>query len=257
MVDHVASAIECLFEVSPSTARILATDEGALLPGLRGTRPAAHWLTSKVSYPWRHDTVAEACEALVAREIAPADLLDASALRRWQCDACARHERTDWWLGCRLCSREGGEALPPGSAELLAVAALGRRGWETAEANARAIAFAAPRPAAVAWRPMTGAACRDLVNATQNGLLSRLGTAAVGSPSLAQLSILHFNLLRGHKTPPRWVKGEARAAWPALHELARLGVVVVDQTGAYRDFVPVVVLGIELPPWSRAAKEVA
>lgn len=255
MVEHAAAAIECLFDVSPSTARILA-EPGALVAGVNGTRPAPHWLTSKVSFPWRHETLREACEALVARELAPADLLDPGALRRWQCESCARKADPDWWMGCELCGREGGAPLPMTHAALLAVAALGREAWEACEDCARMAAFGAPRRAAVAWRPMTREEFNERVEALSrwwrdhNDLTPLAERRAM---TLPEASFLYFRPLAARETPPWWMKdANRREAWPALHGLARRGVALADQTGSFRDLTPVMVLAVELPPWGRA-----
>lgn len=112
--------------------------------------------------PWRHGSVAEAAEALVAAGLAPPGLLDPAeqAWRRWsprlRCCACSRPEPEaalggpddDPEASCAGCgaARElflESSPLPASVAELAAVASLGLAAWGRAEGVARA-AFARP-----------------------------------------------------------------------------------------------------------------
>lgn len=122
--------------------------------------------------PWRHGSVAEAAEALVAAGLAPPGLLDPAeqAWRRWsprlRCCACSRPEPEaalggpddDPEASCAGCgaARElflESSPLPASVAELAAVASLGLAAWGRAEEVARA-AFARPggARAVVCWR---------------------------------------------------------------------------------------------------------
>lgn len=123
--------------------------------------------------PWRHGSVAEAAEALVARGLAPGDLLDPAPGRGWFCEFCGGTGLQMSLAACDRCRPQGGPCRACGApcscsvgaprgftatshsrALLAAVASLGPRTWLRAESVARDLAARRDAvPVWAAWAP--------------------------------------------------------------------------------------------------------
>ena len=187
-------------------------------------------------------TPAEAVEVLATRDLwpwAPGD----DAAPRWWCEECRGR---GWTHGgdvmCRNCDNDpaplGTRADPPTLAALVAVASLGVDALRRAEGLALQLVGRAPR---LVWRTMTREALRAWAYRTGR----RVGEPPVTVAQAAALASMPAEsegwagavgswLDRWSGPSPWWLReapADVVAAWPALRDLAALGVTPVALDG--------------------------
>lgn len=252
----VVGALAALTDKTRPTWWLLVLDDEVRL-----TRGGVEWMAGlrrewRPLAAWSHSDPREALEALESRGLAPPH----DAGRLWRCHACdgsglvrsSFAGRGGASIGGWLCGECSGRMLstsPGGVEDVASVASLGLDGWLRAEALAGVLL----RDASVAWRPMQ-----------RQGLLAHSWSSLLGhdgEDGPAEAAMREFARQASgdagderppwHQDPPGRCRADARAAWPAIRELAAIGALPVridaDQG--------VVSLAVEVPSSEMLARQ--
>ena len=206
------------------------------------------WRRAGVTYElrWTHPTPAEAVEALHARGLWPWPPGD-HGVPAWWCERCAGSgtdpEPSRMVLDCMACLpagatyrrgpySQGHTTAPPSHVALVSVARLSAETLRAIEEIARVIAqHAGCVGARVVWRVMSREALRE-----HHVRICSDQAWRGGSPTLPEVvSVEEAIRIDGGAWPwhaaEDWSDSTARAAWPALRDLAALGVhlIAIDE----------------------------
>ena len=177
---------------------------------------------------WTVESPAEGVEALATRGLWPWSVGD-DAAPRWWCERCQGCGWLPGWQHCGCVGEPeheyGHTADPPTLATLVAVASLGAPTLLRAEELARVLVGRAPR---VVWRAMSREVLREWVD-------GGAGRPVAEAPQTIPQAACVAAVRGGWDGPSPWWLREApddvAAAWPAVRDLAVIGVTPVALDG--------------------------